>query len=312
MESTPVIVGIDVAKDKVNYCALPKKEEGEIPAGQYPQLAKQLVAMKPDLIVIEATGGYERNVVAALAEHDLPIAVVNPSQVRSYAKGVGFKAKTDPIDAFVLARFGHDAKPQPNVSGVGVKGAIRDMLARRRQLIGMHTAEKNRAQQAASKRVARSIQHVLKVLEKELKRLEAEIDDYISSSPEWSEKREIMKSVPGVGEHTAHAMLVEFPELGTLTREQAASLAGLAPMNRDSGKYRGGRHICGGRSAVRSALYMATLTARCCNPVIRVFYERLRAAGKLYKVAMTACMRKLLLLLNSLLKQNIRFIPKTA
>lgn len=311
MDSASTVVGIDVAKEKVDVCRLPQNTKLVVACADYPALAKQLLQMNPALVVIEASGGYERPLVAALAELDLPVAVVNPAHVRHYARGIGFKAKTDAIDAYVLARYGQDAKPAPNASGHGVDDEIRDLLARRRQLVAMRVAEKNRAKQAASKRIQRSIERILKPVEKELAELDREIDEYFKNSPEWSERKEILTSVPGVGDGTARTLLTDLPELGSLTREKVAALVGLAPMNRDSGKYRGARRICGGRHVVRSSLYMAGLSARRYNPSIKAFYDRLRAAGKPYKVAMAACMRKLIVLLNALVKEKTKFVLKT-
>lgn len=302
-----VVIGLDVAKDKVDGCCLPKKKMFQAHADEYPKLARELAALKPALIVLEATGGYERPLVAALAEYDLPLAVVNPGFVRHYAKGLGYLAKTDAIDAYVIARYAREARPNPNVSSDRAHAEIRELLARRRQLMAMRVAEANRAQQAGSARVVKSIRQILALLDRQLKQLDQDIDIFFQSTPEWREKHDLLTSVPGVGEGTARMLLCELPELGQLSRARIAALAGVAPLNRDSGRHRGVRHIGGGRPAVRSGLFMACWTAKRHNPVIQAYFERLRAAGKPYKVALIASVRKLLVMLNAMVKTKTAF-----
>lgn len=306
-----IVIGIDVAKDKVDGCCLPEKKTFQANADEYPKLARELAAMKPALIVLEATGGYERPLVAALAEHDLPVAVVNPGYVRHYAKGLGYLAKTDAIDAYVIARYGREARPKPNVSNNREHAEIRELLARRRQLIALRVAESNRIQQAGSPRVVKSIEKVLALVERQLEQLDEDIDAFFQSTPEWQEKQALLTSVPGVGDVTARMLLCELPELGQLSRVKIAALAGVAPLNRDSGRHRGARHIGGGRAIVRSGLFMACWSAKRHNPIIKAYFERLVASGKKYKEAMIASVRKLLIILNAMMKNRTTFQTTT-
>ena len=305
--STPIHVGIDVSKGKVAVCILPQDERFEVPEEKYGQLAKKLIRLEPELVVMEATGGYERPLRLKLLKYGLPVAVVNPRQVRDYAKALGVLAKTDSIDSFIIARFAKDVQPTPNRNESEEHQVLRELLARRRQLVSMRTSESNRRHQAVSKRVSCSIKESITHLNRQLRLLEQEIDTFIKKLPDWQEKEEILRSAPGVGEQTFRTLASELPELGELSREEIASLVGIAPLNRDSGKYHGRRHIRGGRIGVRNALYMACITAIRKNPVIRVFYERLRGCGKQFKVALTACMRKLLTILNAMVKQKRKF-----
>lgn len=255
-------------------------------------------------IVIEATGGYERLIVAELSAAALPVAVINPRQVRDFARATGRLAKTDAIDAKVLALFAVAIQPALRPLDDPQMQVFAELLTRRRQLIQMRVAESNRLAQARDRRVRKSIEGVLKLLDRQIASIDDEIDRHIQSSPVWKEKEELLVAVEGIGPTTARTLLAELPELGQASRQQIAALAGLAPFNRDSGTLRGQRTIVGGRAAVRSVLYMATLTASRRNPIIRAHYQHLLAAGKRKKVALVACMRKLLTILNAMLREQ--------
>lgn len=304
-------VGIDVSKDALDAFALVGSEEAEGSARRFdntPEGRRELTnfvsSFEPERVVLEATGGYERTTVAELAAAKLPVVVVNPRQVRDFAKALNLLAKTDAIDARALASFA--AKIQPPVRPLTDEEGLflRDLLARRKQLIEMRTMEYNRLAQAHGKRLKQDHEATIKFLDGRLAKLDDELDDRLRKSPVWQEKVDLLKTVPGVGPQTARTLVVELAELGTCSRQAIASLVGLAPMNRDSGKHRGRRMIVGGRAKVRSALYMAALTASRCNPKIHAHYKKLRAAGKATKVALVACMRKLLTILNAMLRTN--------
>jgi transposase len=258
------------------------------------------------LIVLEATGGYERQLAQALVRAELPVVVVNPRQVRDFAKATGQLAKTDSIDAGVLAHFGEAVRPQLRCLPDEVTLELRALTARRRQVIEMIGAETNRLAMT-SKAVGKRIDAHIHWLEQELKRADQDLDRSIQQSPIWKENQELLLSTPSIGPVTSRTLIAELPELGTLDRKQISALAGLAPFNRDSGTLKGRRTIWGGRAPVRSALYMAALVATRRNSVIRDFYKRLRANGKLFKVALVACMRKLLTILNSMIKHKTRW-----
>lgn len=305
--STPSFVGIDVSSETLDVHVLPDKHTwtvGNDPTG-CSSLTKELKSRKVALIVLAATGGYEVPIVAELADAALPVVVVNPRQIRNFAKALGITSKTDRLDAGVLARFAQDVRPEIRPLPSEEERFLRELLARRRQLVQLQTQESNRFQQAASAKVRHSVSDVLRVLEKQLRQIDADIDRLIRQSPVWREKEEIMRSVPGVGPTTARTILAELPELGRYGNRQISSLAGLAPRNRDSGKFRGTRSIGGGRGNVRQALYMAALTAIRYNPKLHEFYQRLRNEGKKFKVAITACMHKLLIILNTIVRKNI-------
>lgn len=313
MESTShACVGIDVAKDSLEVY-LPAEDKWltltNDPDG-FRQLVQQLPTAGTCLVVIEATGGYQRRVVAALVAAGQTVAVVNPRQVRDFARGLGILAKTDRIDARVIARFGQHAQPRPSEISSEKQAELKELVTRRRQLIELRTAEKNRLEMASAKTVSKNIRHMLEQLDKQVGQLEEQIGKLLESDPKLSSKAALLDTVPGVGPVTITSLLVEVPELGRLNRGQIAALVGVAPFNRDSGKFHGRRAIWGGRSAVRSVLYMAALTARRCNPLIREFANRLEAAGKPFKVVLTACMRKLLVILNTMLKTNLPWNPK--
>lgn len=263
-----------------------------------------------ELIVIEATGGYQREVVAALGGHGLPVVVINPRQVRDFARSTGQLAKTDQLDAHVLADFASRIKPELRPLPSEEQEELRDFLTRREQLIQMLVAEKNRLLQAMGKRLQhrrKEIKKHIDFLEREMKMLDSDLDDTLKKSPLWRENDDLIQSVPGIGKQSARALIGLLPELGTVSGGQITKLAGLAPFNRDSGTMRGQRHIGGGRSKVRAVLYMATMSAIRHNPQIKDFYQRLVKAGKPKMVAMVACMRKILVTLNAMLKAKTRW-----
>lgn len=306
----PVFVGIDVSKDRLDVATLPLEEgwsqthEGKAMAG----LVERLRALDPTLIVVEATGGQERVVVAVLGSAGLPVVVVNPRQVRDFARATGQLAKTDAIDARILALFGQRVQPEIRPLATEASQILEALLTRRRQLLEMLVAEGNRLALAQAAVVADLKAHI-RFLEKRLESVDAELDLFIKSSPIWRARDKLLQSVPGVGPVLSRTLLAELPELGQLTNAQIAKLVGVAPLNRDSGRYRGRRRIWGGRASVRSALYMAAFSASRWNPIIRTYYERLRGAGKAHKVALVACMRKLLITLNSMVRSGQHWTP---
>jgi len=274
----------------------------------YRDLVKDL--KDAQLIVLEATGGYQRGVVAALGGAGLPVVVVNPRQVRDFAKATGQLAKTDLLDAHVLASFGARVKPELRALPSEDEEELRDFLTRQQQVIQMLVAEKSRLLQAQGKgrqALRRQIKSHISYLERELKTLDSDLDQMIRKSPLWREHDDLLQSVPGIGKQTSRILLGILPELGAASAAEIARLAGLAPMNRDSGKMRGKRWIGGGRPRVRAALYMATLAATRFNPTVKSWYKRLLAAGKPKKVALVACMRKLLVVLNAMVKTKTRW-----
>jgi len=272
------------------------------------ELTAHLDALQPSLIVLEATGGYEAVAVASLAAAQLPVVVVNPRQVRDFARSAGRLAKTDAIDARVLARFGQVFRPEPKPVPDAQASEIKALVTRRAQVLEMITAETNRLH-AAPRDVQQDIRLHLVFLKERLAHIDGDLSQFIRNSPVWREKDQIIRSVPGAGPVLSATLLAHLPELGSLNRRQIAQLVGVAPINRDSGYYRGSRHIWGGRSKVRSALYMATLVASRYNPVIRAFYLRLLEAGKAKKVALVACMRRLLTILNAMLRRGANWNP---
>ena len=312
MKDITTFVGIDIAKKSLDVATLPAttpRTFSHDTKGRK-ELLNNLPQPETCLVVIEATGGYERLLVADLLDAGHLVAVVNPRQVRDFAKAFGILAKTDRIDAAVIAHFGKKVKPRPLAEVHEKQGELDQLVTRRRQLVALRTAEKNRFAMAHSKPVKRSLQQVINTLIKEIKRIEKEIFVLVESDDQWRGKADILSSVPGVGDVTAATLIAEFPELGQINRQQAAALAGLAPFNRDSGKFQGKRTISGGRRTVRTALYMAALSAKTHNPLIRKFADRLKAEGKLPKVILTACMRKLLVILNTMLKTNTLWNPR--
>jgi transposase len=301
-------VGIDVAKGSLDvaWTSTTGAERHSIDNSSpgFRTLLDRLPPPSQTRLVVEATGGYERALVTALIEADYRVAVVNPRQVRDFAKALGILAKTDRLDALVLARFGQQVKPRVLEEDPTQRAELMQLVARRRQLIELRTMESNRLELTTARAAQKSIRHVLKLLEKEIGQLETEIARLLQSDDDWRAKIELLSSVPGVAKVTSATLVAEVPELGHLNRQAIAALVGLAPFNDDSGRHRGIRRIRGGRSAVRQVLYMAALSARRCNPVIHAFAQRLAAQGKKPKVIITACMRKLLVILNTMLKNN--------
>lgn len=310
MDQGAVWIGIDVAKAWVDVAIRPCGESWRVgnDAAGIAALVQRIQALTPQVVVLEATGGYELAVAGALAAAGLPVAVVNPRQVRAFAKATGRLAKTDALDAHVLAHFGAAVQPEPRPVPDAQAHALTALLARRRQVVAMLTAEKNRLGSTAHA-VRDRIQAHIVWLEQELRELDQELRRTLQARPRWREQDQLLRSVPGIGPTLAVTLLADLPELGTLDRKQIAALVGVAPLNQDSGIRRGRRRIWGGRARVRAVLYMGTLTATRYNPVIRTFYTRLLAAGKPKKLALTACMHKLLLVLNAVLKQRQAWRP---
>jgi transposase len=303
--SSASFVGIDVAKDKLDIAVRPSAAHWIAPQTEegLTTLVDRLVALAPTLVVLEATGGYELPVAAALATAGVPVAVVNPRQVRAFARGIGQLAKTDALDAQVLARFAEVVQPTPRPLPEAQAQALSALLARRRQVLGMLVAERQRLATTLLA-VRPHISRHIRFLEAELSDLDGQMREAVQASPLWREQEDLLRSVPGIGPTTAIALLAEVPELGQLDRKQIAALVGVAPFPCDSGSLRGKRLVWGGRARVRTALYMATLVATRHNPLIRAFYQRLCAAGKPKKVALVACMRKLLTILNAMLRHQ--------
>ncbi len=300
MDEVKRFVGIDVAKAQLDVAIGPNGESFSV-ANDETGIGELLRRLAPaDFVILEATGGLEMPVASALAAAGLAVAIVNPRQVRDFARATGRLAKTDRLDAAVLARFGEAVRPEARPLADEQAQALEALVTRRRQLIEMLTAEKNRRARAP-KVLHRSIDEHIRWLEKRLCGLDDELAELIRATPLWRERDEMLRSVPGVGKVLSSTLLAQLPELGMLNRKQIAALAGLAPFNRDSGKLRGSRCIWGGRAPVRRVLYMATVAAVRSNPAIKTFYVRLRASGKHAKPALTACMRKLLVILNTML-----------
>lgn len=302
-------VGIDVAQDQLDVHVLPKAVHFTCPndTDGITSLVSRLQKEHPTVIIMEASGGHEITVAAELGAVGLPVAVVNPRQVRDFARGIGKLAKTDKIDAFVLARFGETNRPEPQAVPSDEQKQIKELVTRRRQLVGLRISEKNRRHSARSMRVRQSIDTIITTLDRELAEIDRDIDDLIRNSPLWREEEKLLKTFKGVGPVVSRTVLAKLPELGKLDRQEIACLVGLAPLNKDSGKMRGKRMISGGRKDVRDALYMAARSAVNHNQLIKPFYERLTKAGKPYKVAITACMRKILVILNAMARENRPF-----
>lgn len=301
-----VFVGIDVAKDRLDVHVRPSGEAFAVARDSegVASLVDRLADLKPGLIVLEATGGFETVVAGAVAAAGLPLAVINPRQIREFARATGRLAKTDKLDAEINALFAERIQPEPRPVPDNQARALAELIARRRQIVDMMTMERNRRHMLTSKRLIKSVDRLLAVLQKELSSLEHELDDTIRGTPAWREKEELLTSVPGVGNGLARTLLADLPELGQLGRRQIASLVGVSPFNRDSGRFRGKRTTWGGRAKVRSVLYMGALVASRHDPVLAAFYQRLRADGKEKKVALTAVMRKLLIILNAIVRDG--------
>ncbi|WP_123194578.1 IS110 family transposase [Pannonibacter phragmitetus] len=299
-------IGIDVSKDRLDVAAnTPSIAPFHVPRdhGGLADLVERLKPLQAERIAIEATGGFETVVTAALAAAGLPVVIVNPAQVRAFAKALGKRAKTDPIDAAVIARFAEATRPDLRPLPDAETEALGDFVARRRQIVTMIGAENQRLKRASA-RMTKSIKRLLKALEKELAEIDQDIDDAIRRSPNWLDKVELVKSVPGIGDQIARTLIAELPELGTLDRRQIAALVGLAPWTRQSGQWRGKSFIGGGRAAVRTALYMGALVAARHNPTLKTFRDRLVAQGKPKLVAIIAVARKLITILNALVRDN--------
>lgn len=307
MSESMSFVGIDVSKNVLDVHVLPSGEHWQVSndAAGCAQLIERLRPFgKAVLVVMEATNVFWRMAAAALAGASLPCAVVNPRQVRDFAKSMGILAKTDLIDAQVLAQFAQCLKPPVRALPAAQCQVAAEMLARRAQLMGMRVAEKNRLATASAKKVRKDIEATIAFLEKRLGALDQEIDTWLQSTPIDQSRANLLQSFTGIGQNTARSLLITLPELGRLSSKQIGALAGLAPFAKDSGKKRGQRHIAGGRSMVRAALYMPAISAIQHNPVIRALYQRLVQAGKHHYVAITACMRKMLVILNAMLRSN--------
>lgn len=315
MTAPAVFVGIDVAKATLDVVVRPNGECWQLPNDDRASktLVARLAALAPTLVVLEATGGFERAVVAALAGAGLPVVVANPRQVRDFARATGQLAKTDAIDAAVLALFAERVRPTPRPLPAAAAQALDALLTRRRQLLEMLVAEKNRLGLAPGP-VRRGITQHIRWLERQLADVDGALGRLIEQSPVWRAKDDLLQSVPGVGPVLSRTLLGELPELGQLNRKQIAALVGVAPLACDSGTLRGRRIVWGGRAPIRTVLYMSALVAARHNPVLRGFYRRRRAAGKPAKVALTACMRKLLTILNAMMRTNTHWhaSPATA
>lgn len=306
MEKSPVFVGIDVSKKRLDVALRPSGEVFTVAndATGLHQLVPRLHLLRPQLIILESSGGYELMAAVTLRQAGLPAERVNPRQVRDFARATGILAKTDQLDALALARFAEVMQPPLRPFPEAEQLELAALMGRHRQLTEMVVMEKNRLDTTFSPRVRRSLLTHLRSLEQQLKELEEELDDFLKQHPVFADKARLLRTTPGVGPGTSYCLLAWLPELGTLNRKQIAALAGLAPFNRDSGQWRGKRAVWGGRARVRAFLSMATVSASRGNPVIRAFYQRLREAGKAPKVALTACMRKLLTILNAMLKNH--------
>lgn len=305
MAEREVFVGIDVSKEKLDVAVRPSGELMRFSNDEdgISVMVDFITPFSPLLIVLEATGGLETASVGMLAAKGLPVVVINPRQIRDFAKATGRLAKTDAIDAHVIAQFGEAVRPEIRPLKNEETRELNALITRRRQIVEMITAEKNRLI-AATPWTRKDIQNHIAWLEKCLKKADKNLNDRLRKSPVWREKDDILQSTPGVGPVLSMTLLSNLPELGALNRKQIAALVGVAPLNRDSGLYRGKRMIWGGRASIRSVLYMSVTCAIRFNPVIKTFYQRLRDAGKLHKVAMTACMRKLLVILNTMIKNR--------
>ena len=301
-----IAVGIDVSKDHLDIAVRPGGEAFTVErnAAGVEQLAERLRTLSPHVVALEATGGFETVAAATLAAAGLPVVIVNPAQVRSFAKAIGQRAKTDPIDAGVISHFAEATKPQVRPLPDEATRLLADLVARRRQIVEMIGAERQREQRIAVAHLRKSIARLVKALEKELASLNTDIDDAVRGSPVWREKEDLLKSVPGVGVVIASTLIAELPELGSCSRRQIAALAGLAPFTRQSGQWRGKSFIGGGRETVRTALFMGAMVAMQHNPVLKAFFDRLVDAGKPKMIALIAVARKLLTILNAILRDN--------
>jgi transposase len=305
-KAVAVFVGIDVSKDKLDVCVLPGGECLQVtndPPG-LSKLVAHLKSLPSCLIVIESTGGYERAALLAAQDANLAIALVNPRQTRDFAKALGQYAKTDRLDAAVLAEFALRVQPTPQAKIPAKQRLLDALVTRRRQLVEQRSAEACRLQQATDKFILKTVRQMLQTIDRQTESIERRIAELLQNDDDWRAKLQVVQSAPGIGPVTGAALVAELPELGKLNRQQIAALAGVAPYPCDSGLARGKRSIWGGRKKLRSVLYMAALTARRCNPVIKTFAQRLARAGKSFKVIQVACIRKLLVILNAMVKTN--------
>ena len=303
--AVPVFVGIDVAKDRLDVHLRPSGEAlavGRDAAG-LTVLVERLAELAPSLVVLEATGGFEVTVAAALTAAQLPLAVVNPRQIRDFARATGRLAKTDRLDAEAIARFAEAVRPEPRPIPDAAARALGELVARRRQIVEMIGSESQRRRQLREPKLVRRVDAHLAWMQKELGHIETDLDGAVRASPAWRTAEDLLASVPGIGKTSARTLIAELPELGQLDRRRIASLVGVAPVNRDIGAFRGRRIVAGGRAEVRKALFMPTLTTKC-NPAIRAIYQRLVARGKPAKVALTAAMRKPLTILNAIVRSQ--------
>lgn len=302
-------IGIDVSKSTLDVAVHGSDQQFAVDnteAGLKP-LCERLTVLRPELVVLEASGGYERLCVAALVQARLPVVLVNARQVREFARATGVVAKTDRLDARVLAHFAAAVRPAVRPLPDEQSQALDELLARRRQMVAALVAEKNRLGLARGRLVKRTVREAAQTYERLLELIDRELDDLIKASPLWREKEDLLRSFKGIGPVSARTLLAELPELGALDRKQIAALVGVAPMARESGRWRGRRSISGGRGQVRAILYMAAVTAIRSNAQIRTFYQRLRQAGKPFKLAIVACMRKLLTILNAMVRTQTRW-----
>lgn len=309
-----IIVGIDVSKDKLDICLLPDGDVFEVArtAVGLSQLIDRLKPLPVDLVAIEATGGFETIASASLASAGVPVVIVNPAQVRHFARALGKRAKTDPIDALVIARFAQATKPEVRQLDDEATQLLSALVTRRRQIIEMIVAETHRERTVADKRLKKSIARLKAALERELSDIDSNIDEQIRLSPLWRDKEILLSSVPGVGPVTARTLIADLPELGRLSPKQIAALAGLAPYTQQSGKWRGRSFTSGGRASVRTVLFLAAMAAIRYNPVLAAFRRRLLEAGKPPKVAIIAMARKLLTILNAIIRENTPWKPQNA
>lgn len=301
-----VIAGIDISKDQLDVHILPSKATFSVSrdAEGLEELVQRLTALRPTLVTMEATGGFEVVVAAALAAANLPVAVVNPRRVRAFAQALGRLAKTDQLDAATIAAYGEAAKIVPQMVPDEASRILGELVARRRQIIETMGVERNRKRTITHPRLLRGVDRILAALQKELSDVERDIDKTVRETPAWHDKDELLQSFPGIGKKLSAMLIAELPELGTLSRRKIAALVGLAPMADDSGKHRGRRRIKGGRGQVRCGVYMAALVGTRFNPVIATYYRRLLAAGKTPKQALTACGRKIIVILNAIVRDK--------
>ena len=309
----PINVGVDTGKQQLDIAIRPSGEYFSVPNTPVGirQAIRRLKRLQPERIVIEATGRLEQGFVLACAEQQLPIAVVNPIAVRRFAGAIGQIAKTDRIDAHLIAHFGEAIAPSPTTIKPENIRLISDLLTRRRQLMEMSTMEKNRLH-ILPKSLHKSLRTVLKALQQQLETIDQQLDTLIEQTADWKHKNDILQSVPGIGKVMAYTLLSDLPELGQLNHKEIAALVGLAPYNKESGRYRGKQRIRGGRSQIRTVMFMAMMSTIQCNPKFKAFYEKLKAAGKQPKVALVACMRKMIVILNTMIQSGTKWNEKLA